>query len=186
MTLLGKVQAWEHLKIDIIRHMMHMHWIWDPKQCEMDHPIRQIMTVRTFDFLIWADAESWCGCNGDIHLKPPRGHIQIRQTVIVRTFDFLIWTYANFQCGYNGSIHFYQGNMSRLGKWWPWELLTFLYGQMQNFDVVLMVVFILPYMLLFLHNLHFIFKKPAMKIKIDTYNFLIGMYTPLWVCIHFL
>ena len=48
---------------------------------------------------------------------------------------------------------------------------------MQNFNVVLMIVFILPYML----YLHFIFEKPAMKIKIDTHNFLIGMYTPLWV-----
>ena len=134
----------------------------------MDHPIRQVMTVRTFDCLIWADAESWCGCNSDI---------QIRQTVTVKTFDFLIWTYVKFQCGCNSSIHFYQGNISRLGKWWPWELLTFLYGQMQSFNVILMVVFILP--LLFLHNLHFIFEKPAMKIKIDTYNFLISIYTPL-------
>ena len=54
-----------------------------------------------------------------------------------------------------------------------------LYKQMQNFDVVLMVIFILPYMLLFSHNLHFIFEKPVMKIKTDTYDFLIGMYTPL-------
>ena len=46
---------------------------------------------------------------------------------------------------------------------------------MQNFNVVLMVIFILLYMLLFSHNLHFIFEKLAIKIKIDTYNFLLGI-----------
>ena len=40
---------------------------------------------------------------------------------------------------------------------------------MQNFNVILMVIFVLLYMLLLLHNLHFIHKKPAMKIKIDSY-----------------
>ena len=72
-------------------------------------------------------------------------HAQIRQVMTVGTFDFFTWTDAEFQ----------------------W------------------VISILPYMLLFLHNLHFIFEKPAMKIKIDTYNFLISIYTPLQVCIHF-
>ena len=40
---------------------------------------------------------------------------------------------------------------------------------MQNFNVILMVIFVLLYMLLLLHNLHFIHKKLAMKIKIDLY-----------------
>ena len=62
--------------------------------------------------------------------------------------------------------------------------LTSLYEQVQNFNVVLMVVFILLCMLLFLHNLHFIFEKPAIKIKIDAYKLLKGMHTPLQVCIH--
>ena len=62
-------------------------------------------------------------------------HAQVRQVMTMGTFEFFIWTDAEF--------------------------------------------FILPYMLLFLHNLHFIFEKPAMKIKIDTYNFLISIYKPL-------
>ena len=101
--------------------------------------------------------------------------------------------------------------MPRLGKLWPWRLLTSLYGWMQNFNGnihlkplveayhdkascdygnfwllfmdrcrISMWLSIFLYMLLFLHNLHFIFKKLAMKIYIDTYNSLEGMYIPLY------
>ena len=164
---------------------MYMHWIRDTGH--WDRPWHMTWLGKSWLWELLATLyEQMQNFNvGDVHLKPSRGHVYIRQPVTVGTFDFLIWADVECQCGCNGDIHgSYQGNVFRLGRWWPWELLTSLYEQVQNFNAVLMVAFILLYMLLFLHNLCFIFEKPAMKIKIDTYKFLKGMHTPLQVCIH--
>ena len=50
--------------------------------------IRQVVTMGTFDFLIWTDTEFQCGSNSDIHLKPLVEAFLIRQAVTMGTVDF--------------------------------------------------------------------------------------------------